>query len=390
MTSMQRNCRLIVWLFAAFVLISAGSNTTPSFAETIYYSYDDLNRVTFMETPEKGATRYEYDEVGNRLSKTFVMRTCIPACPTGFILDGGICHQPAGCPGGTLNTQYDLCAHDILFGCPAGYAYVPERSRCEAPPVCSAGSYDATHNHCHKPINKSCASGYTYVATRDRCERTPSCPSGGIYSEANNRCEAACTYSYICSLEDTESGGWGHGHTYVDYDTCVSSCSQTAVCIPGVDPASGGEVYTCPYGTDHACDGSRNCTRTGTCSLNTSCDCPSVYTWNGAVCTARATCPNGSLDGDEDVCYRSYTPSCDSGWSYGVGTGVCYQNASCTSDGVFSPAYDVCYAGSTTGCSSGYAWDPAISLCRMPPQCPTGSSYNTANDRCESAPLPCP
>jgi hypothetical protein len=312
------------------------------------------------------------------------MRTCVPVCPAGLTLEGGICHQSAGCPGGTLDAQYDLCIHDIQFGCPAGYTYVSEQSRCESTPFCSTGSYDATRNRCHKPINKSCPDGYVYAASRDRCERSPSCPSGGSYSAANNRCEAACTHSYICNWS-AGGGGWSSG-PYGDHDTCVNNCSQTTACTSGVDPMSGGKVYACPYGTNYTCDDSHNCTRTGTC--NASCDCPSGYSWNSAVCVARATC---NLDGDNDVCFRSYIPSCDSEWSLSSGlTGTeCHQKASCLADGVFSPSYDVCYIGSTTGCSTGYTWDPAISWCRMPPQCPTGS-YSTISDRCETAPLPCP
>lgn len=387
MTGKQMNYELIVWLFTALVLIVAGSHAIPSFAETFYYTYDDLNRLTIMGVPDAGGVKYEYDEVGNRLSKTFAISTCVPVCPAGFTPEGGICHQPAGCPGGTLNTQYDICSHDILFGCPAGYTYVSERSRCESTPFCSAGSYDATRNRCHKQINKSCPDGYVYTATRDRCERVPSCPSGGSYSAANNRCETACTYSYTCSLT-WESGGWNSG-TYGDHNACMSNCSQTTTCTSGVDPVSGNEVYACPYGTDYTCDASRNCTRTGTCTAKN--NCPSGYTLKETICTARATCSNGSLDGDSDVCYRSYIPSCDSGWSLGPAGGdvICYQKASCPSDVIFNPLHDICYTDSTTGCSSGYTWDPAISFCCIPPQCPTGS-YSTTNDRCETAPLPCP
>lgn len=550
MTSTQRNCKLIVWLFAAFFIIGIGSNAIPSFAETIYYTYDDLGRLTVMETPDAGAARYEYDEVGNRLSKAFAFKTwplnvvlndtaggtvastpggincggtcsaaynnntrvtltvssntgytfagwsggassdactgtgaCMltmdasknvtanftrkiltinasaapdesgispsgaievqygdnvtfaigskagytltdvkvdgtsigpatsyvfnkvtsdhaitaiyacagPVCPSGLILENDICHRSAGCPGGTLDAQYDSCVHDILFICPSGYTYVPERSRCEAAPVCSSGSYDATHNHCHKPVNKSCPTGYAYAAARDRCEAAPSCPAGGLYSAANNRCEAPYTYSYICSLADTESGGWSRGHIYGDYDTCVSNCSQTTACKLEVDPVSGSKIYTCPYGAENTCDGSHHCTRTGSCSADIPFNCPLDYSWNGATCIARASCKDfGDFDSNNDICYRSYAPSCDKGWTFTfIGVEVCYQKASCPSGGTFSSAYDICYADSTTGCGSGYAWDPDISRCRMPPQCPTGS-YSTTNDRCESATISCP
>ncbi len=383
------NCTFIAWLFAASILIGTGFIAVPSFAETVFYTYDDLNRLTVMGTPDAGTNKYEYDEVSNRLSKTFAISTCVPVCPAGFTPEGGICHQPAGCPGGTLNTQYDICSHDILFGCPAGYTYVSERSRCESTPFCSAGSYDATRNRCHKQINKSCPDGYVYTAARDRCERAPSCPSGGSYLAANNRCESACTYSYTCGWTEGGGGGWSSGQ-YGDYDTCANNCSQTTACTSGIDPASGIEVYTCPYGADHACDASHNCTRTGACSLNTSCSCPPGYTLKGTTCTARATCSNGNLDSDSDVCYRSYIPSCDLGWTFAfIGVEVCYQNASCLFGGAFSASYDVCHVGSTTGCNSGYTWDPGIARCCMPPQCPTGS-YSTTNDRCETAPLPCP
>lgn len=385
----KRNCTFIAWLFAVSILIGTGCSAVPSFAETVFYTYDDLNRLTVMGTPDAGTNKYEYDEAGNRLSKTFAMSTCIPACPAGFTLEGGTCQQPAGCPGGALDAQYDLCTHDIRFGCPAGYAYIAERSRCESAPFCSAGSYDTTSNRCHKQINKGCPDGYVYTAARDRCERAPSCPSGGSYSAANNRCEAACTYSYTCSWTEGGGGGWSSG-PYGDYDTCASNCSQTTACTSWVDPVSGNEAYACPYGTDHTCDASHNCTRTGTCSANT--NCPSCYSWNGAVCFGRATCPNGNLDSDSDACYRSYIPSCDSGWSLGPASGgvICYQKASCPSDVIFNPLYDICHTDSITGCNIGYAWDPAISLCRRPPQCPAGSSYNTAYDRCETALLPCP
>ena len=387
----KRNCAFIAWLFAALFLIGTGCNAFPAFAETIFYDYDDLNRLTTVEIPDAGGVRYEYDEVGNRLSKTFTMSTCVPACPPGFTLEGGTCQQPAGCPGGAMDAHYDLCIHDIQFGCPAGYTYVAERSRCESTPLCSAGSYDATRNRCQRQTNKDCPDGYIYTAARDRCERAPSCPSGGSYSAANNRCEASCTYLYTCSLTGGGGGGWNSG-TYGDHDTCLSNCSQTTVCTSGVDPVSGNEVFTCPYGADHACDASHNCTRAGTCSLNTSCSCPPGYSWNGATCTARATCPNGSLNGDNDVCYRSYIPSCDPGWSLGPASGgvICYQNASCPSDVIFNPLYDICYTDSTTGCNIGYTWDPANSLCSMPPQCPAGSSYSAAHKRCEAALLPCP
>jgi len=387
MIKRPKNHKLILGSFVAFVLVGAVCNAFPAFAETIYYTYDDLNRLTVMGTPDAGTNKYEYDEVGNRLSKTFTISTCVPVCPAGFTPEGGICHQPAGCPGGALNAQYDLCIHDIQFGCPAGYAYVSERSRCEGPPVCSGGSYNTAHDHCHKPAIKGCPDDYAYVAARDRCEHTPSCPPGGSYSFANNRCEAVCTYSYTCSWAAGGGGGWNSG-TYGDHDTCISNCSQTTACTPKTDPASGSEVYACPYGADHACDGSNQCTRTGTCSLNTACTCPAGYALQGTTCTARAACRIGSLDGDNDVCYWAYTPICDPDWSYGFGK-VCYQEASCPSGGLLTPLYNACYTISTTGCNIGYAWNPAISLCSMPPQCPAGSSYGTADDRCETAAIPC-
>ncbi|OPY76285.1 MAG: hypothetical protein A4E64_01582 [Syntrophorhabdus sp. PtaU1.Bin058] len=541
----QMNFKLIVWLSAALVLIGTGFNAVPSFAETIHYTYDDLNRLTAMEDPNTGGVLYEYDEVGNRLSKSFVFKawplnvvlndtaggmvtstnediycgsSCLatysygtlvtliatpdtsynftgwsgactgtgdctitmdssknvtanfskktftinassspdengispsgrievqygdnitftigskagytladvkvdgvsigaatnyifykvisdhvmtavyactgPVCPSGFTLEGGTCHRLAGCPGGTLDAQYDLCVHDILFICPSGYTYVPEQSRCEAPPVCSAGSYDTSRDRCQKPVNKRCHDGYIYAVTQDRCEAAPSCPAGGLYSTANNRCEAACTYSYICSLDDTESGGWSNGHTYADYDTCANNCSQTTACTSKPDPVSGSEVYTCPYGAENTCDGSHNCTRTGSCSAKIPCNCPIGYSWNGAICVARATCSQGNFDGDNDVCYHSYIPSCDTGWSFAIGSGAsgCSQKASCPSGGTLSTKYDTCYTDSTTDCGSGYTWDPDISRCRMSPQCPTGS-YSTTSDRCETAAISCP
>ncbi|MDD5007820.1 MAG: hypothetical protein PHU49_06790 [Syntrophorhabdaceae bacterium] len=379
----QANYKFIVWLSAALVLIGTGFNAVPSFAETIYYTYDDLNRLTAIENPNAGGTRYEYDEVGNRLSKTFAFKTwplnvilndtaggtvtstngdiycgssCLATynygtrvtliatpntaynftgwsgactgtgnctitmdssknvtanfmkktfaidaiaipdengispsgtiavqygdntaftigskagytltdvkvdgmsieaatsyvfsnvtadhtitatynctgsiCPAGFTLEGGICHKPADCPNGTLNTQYDACINDILPVCPSGYVYVPERSRCEVTPSCSAGSYDGTHDRCQKPVYKGCTTGYTYAAARDRCEITPSCPSGGSYSKINNRCKALPSYSYTCSST---------GSIYGSYNACTSNCLQTTTCASALTPVS--------------------------------------------------------------------------------------------------------------------------------------------------------
>jgi len=51
-------------------------SSTPTFAESLNYVYDDLNRLTRVEFADGNALTYDYDEVGNRIQKYIKPSLC--------------------------------------------------------------------------------------------------------------------------------------------------------------------------------------------------------------------------------------------------------------------------------------------------------------------------
>jgi YD repeat-containing protein len=98
MKNRQAHTKLTLWIIALLTFISIA----PSHSETIYYSYDDLNRLTGVIKVESNGGKvieYGYDEIGNRLSKALNERKIITATagPNGRILpSGGIAVTPGG------------------------------------------------------------------------------------------------------------------------------------------------------------------------------------------------------------------------------------------------------------------------------------------------------
>lgn len=50
-------------------------------AQTIYYTYDSLNRITHITYPDSSIIMYAYDPAGNRVRRTEIKSTIVKACP---------------------------------------------------------------------------------------------------------------------------------------------------------------------------------------------------------------------------------------------------------------------------------------------------------------------
>lgn len=61
---------IIMSLFMSFICL------TSSFAESLNYVYDDLNRLTRVEFADGTALTYDYDEIGNRVQKYIKPTAC--------------------------------------------------------------------------------------------------------------------------------------------------------------------------------------------------------------------------------------------------------------------------------------------------------------------------
>jgi YD repeat-containing protein len=77
-------------VFLAAVITLTFLNLVPSFADTIYYTYDDLNRLIRVENVTTGKViEYQYDAVGNRLGTSDYLTITATAGSNGSISPSG-------------------------------------------------------------------------------------------------------------------------------------------------------------------------------------------------------------------------------------------------------------------------------------------------------------
>lgn len=62
--------RLMILMSLSVILLVTMISSSVSFAETITYTYDDLNRLTSTDYGNGTSTSYTYDAAGNRLTMT--------------------------------------------------------------------------------------------------------------------------------------------------------------------------------------------------------------------------------------------------------------------------------------------------------------------------------
>ncbi|MDY0300853.1 MAG: conjugal transfer protein TraN [Trichlorobacter sp.] len=139
-----------------------------------------------------------------------------------------------------------------------------------------------------------------------------------------------------------------------------------------------GCTYSCPSGGTLSGD---------TCVKEATAGCPSGTSYHSASdkCRANPTCPGGSLDAANNVCYVPFQPTCQYG-TYNSVSKLCTDPAICRSSGLLDTGLDKCYLSAQTGCPSspapGYLWDASVKKCQTPLICADGA-YNSVRKRCE-------
>lgn len=148
-------CMLIIILATASVA-HAGAST---------YIYDELDRLKEVVFPDGRSLVYNYDELGNLMSKT----GGLSPCPTGYALD-----QNTG-----------RCEKDVE--CPAGYDFNESTNQCESGsrysynPTCSFGNLNPTTKRCEKPATATTIGASSIPVYSD-------CPSGAFSSDSKAVC----------------------------------------------------------------------------------------------------------------------------------------------------------------------------------------------------------
>lgn len=195
------------------------------------------------------------------------------SCPAGYSYNSVLdkCTSAVSCPsGGSLNGTTDKCEFASSIACPSGTTYNAATGKCENSPSCAApGAYISTYNLCLTPsTGAACPTGYTYNSSYGACIATPSCV-GGMYSYANNRCEANPSYS--CP---------NAGYTY---NSAYGRCEKTPVCSQG--------TYNATYNV---------------CLQSITPSCQSGYSYNSARgrCEKAPVCPGGTT-------FNSITNRCE-------------------------------------------------------------------------------
>lgn len=363
------------------------------------------------------------------------------SCPDTYTLDAGnhLCWKTVDCgTGGTFNAAKDQCERALSPACSAGFAYNAANGKCEVDPTCSSGTYNVTYNKCLKPLaSKTCPSGYSYVTARDRCEMVPTCASG-TYNPATDKCENSSVNTYGANFEANGAsilfgkgieilngnirgywftgGGWipilGNGidnatgiavetnnsslrfgttdsYGTLKWSTWMNLYSQSAAAILNnvgymghysyrIEISSGAIRFT---QTDYL--GAWN--YGAWLSINYTCN--SGDTLSGTTCThttitqTSPTCPSGTMDYGNDVCYASYTPTCDPGLTYDATSGQCAVAATCAAPAVLDVATDKCT--SNPSCPAGYSFNAVSKQCEAVPACAVGT-YSTTYDKCLS------
>ncbi|WP_457748585.1 hypothetical protein [Sulfurimonas sp.] len=353
-----------------------------------------------------------------------VVTTVDKTCPEDYTYSDtyATCISNPICSYGIYNSTNNQCEATPTTSCETGYTYNSATDRCEKDPYCSSGTYSNALNKCVISASTSCETGYTYNSTTDRCETNPTCPNGTTYNTNTNKCEgdSACesgtwdgsscesTSSYPASIDGTikkascttsyngsVSCSWSDITDGVTFGTYNSNYGNTLLAAEGqVDKIATGETdsrdnpiyalanfyingfaYACPNGGTLS---GETCYQTTTSSPS----CPTDYSINDSgICYTNPTClDGGSYDGDSDVCYKTLTITCPSGFTYDSTNSVCVADAYCSYSGTLSTSDDKCYLSKDTSCPTGYSLSGSI--CIKVPTCSSGGSYASSIDQC--------
>ena len=281
-------------------------------------------------------------------------------CQSGFC-DGGVCALPVSCTDSTVNgTETDVdCGGSCPIACATGkkckigadcQSGLCESGICKAGPSCTDGSKngDETDVDC----GGSCP---------DACDLTKGCKQDADCKLG--LCEGSppvCTLSVSCT--DTLLNGT---ETDVDCGGGCKPCPDGKLCLEPQDCASGLCVgVTAPKcapapscvdkqtngdETDVDCGGScpDACADTKGCKVDG--DCKSGLCGSDSTCTPKATCSDGSKNGDEtDVdCGGSCPDDCATGKGC-KGDGDCVSKACDT-----SVTLPICVTPETESCTDG-------------------------------------
>jgi conjugal transfer mating pair stabilization protein TraN len=203
--------------------------------------------------------------------------------------------------------------------------------------------------------------------------------------------------SYYCSgcpvqLYDADTGGYYTSYTcpgdvrypasksYTTGAAASADLSEFAACPTGYTPTAAPNSSQCTtiitqWGNQ---TGITDCTRSGlySCSAQVNA-CNKGYTPDGSVCYQNPTCPSGSFDSGNHVCFAQVDKQCNDGFLLDTATNLCIKAPTCPL-GTLNSTTDLCEALVTKDCGT-YSLDVAANLCFSTPVCANGTYDATLN-----------
>jgi YD repeat-containing protein len=198
---------MIALLFATVIV---------SYAETINYIYDELNRLKRVEYGDGTVVEYTYDKAGNRLEKTIQMPDTTPPTTTA---------SPAGGPYNTAQTVTLTCNDGGGSGCDKIYYTTDGNDPTTSSPVYSSPiniPVTTTLKFFAKDLASNSEAVKTEIYTIDTiAPTTTASPAGGTYNSAQS-------VTLSCS------------------DGSGSGCDKIYYTTDGTTPTTSSPVYSAP------------------------------------------------------------------------------------------------------------------------------------------------
>ncbi len=347
-----------------------------------------------------------YNAANNRCESTATYSCSDPSY--SYNSGTGRCEKAPVCSQGTYSTTYNKCLLSFTKNCPSGYSYNSARDRCEfQPPQCSQGTYNPATNKCEWTTQSSYAAtgtttggvNYSVKIVRSGSIQFSTCMLDGYLGFSG----CGATFGYLASSSFPGSvavykTGNVMGSCIADGNIGLSGCGGIAgymspVSFPGAVATYqtgnmiGGYCYASAKLGTSGCGGvvGYMAPTPGVYGSTTTYSCNAGDTLVGTTCyhntlnQVNPTCPNGSLDGTNDLCYAPYTPACPGGMTYDSSANMCAMAAACA-NGLLDSGADKCYQGATSGCPSGYSLSGSI--CIKTPACNTPGTYDSSKDLC--------
>lgn len=204
------------------------------------------------------------------------------------------------------------------------------------------------------------------------------CQSGSIVSQTCWDPDSG-TY-YDCSYYPTTSPSTCYDKAYTTGAAASAALSEFVSCPAGYTLTGPPSTSTCTtivsqWGVQ---TGITDCTQAGLYSCSAPVNaCNAGYTLSGSVCYQNPTCPSGSFDGGNHVCYAPPSLLCDDGFRLDTGLNTCVKSPSCPG-GVLNTGTDVCEGSLTKDCGT-YTLDGGTNVCYSAPVCSAGAYDATLN-----------